>query len=83
MVRVDVGRYLEDEACKLRLFGLHHTLLSLCGLGAWGNLYETVEQFLHAEVVECRTEEDGSHLGRAIGIHVELRIDSIYEFQVF
>ena len=52
VVWVDVGRYLEDEAGELGLFGLHHALLRLGGTGARGNLHKTVEQFLHTEVVE-------------------------------
>ena len=52
VVGVDVGGYLEDESRELGLVGLHHALLGLGGLRAWGYLDEAVEQFLHAEVIK-------------------------------
>ncbi len=82
MVGVDIGRYLEDEARELRLVGLHHALLGLGGLRAGSYPDKAVQQFLNAKVVQCRTEEDGSNLGLAIALDVELRIDAIHQFQV-
>ena len=51
MVRVDVSRYFEDESRELRLFGLYHAFLGFGGTRTRGNLYETVEQFLHTEII--------------------------------
>ncbi len=83
MVGVDIGRNLEDEAGKLRLLGLHHALLGLGRLRAGSNLDEAVQQFLHAEVVQRRAEEDGSHLGRAVRIDLKVGIDAADQLQVF
>ena len=82
VVGVDVGRDLEDEARELLLLGLHLTLLGLRRTGAWGDLYEAVQQFLYAKIVQGRAEEHRSHLGRAVGFHVELRIDTVHQFEI-
>ena len=82
VVGVDIGCYLEDKASELRFVGLHHALLGLGGSRTRCYLHEAVEQLLHTEVVECRTEEHGGNLGTAIFIHIKLRIHSIHEFQV-
>ena len=82
VVGVDVGGNLEDEARELGLVGLHVTLLGLGGLRRRGYLDKAVQQFLHTEVVECRTEEDGSHLGRAVRLHLEVGIDAADQLQV-
>ena len=82
VVGVDVGGYLKDESRELGLVRIHHSLLSLGGARAWSYLHEAVEQFLHTEVVERRTEEHRCHLGIAVFIYVELRIYAIHEFQV-
>ena len=82
MVGVDVGCNLEDEARELRLFRVYHALLGLCG--AWRRSYldEAVEQLLHTEVVESRTEEYRCHLSRAVCLYVELRVYAVDEFEV-
>ena len=82
MVGVDVGSNLEDEARELRLFGVYHAFLCLCG--AWRRSYldEAVEQLLHTEVVESRTKEYWCHLCRAVCLYVELRIYAVDEFKV-
>ena len=43
---------------------------------------EAVEQFLHTEVIQGRTEENRGHLGIQVGLHVEFGIDTIHQFQV-
>ena len=83
MVGVDVGRNLEDKARELPFVRLYHTLLSLGGPGTGGYLHKAVKKFLYTEVVEGRTEEHGSHLGTSVGIHLEFRIDTVYQFKVF
>ena len=82
MVGVDVGCYLEDEAGKLRLFGLYGALLSLCWSWRRSYLDKAVEQFLHTEVVQCRTEEYGSHLSRAVCLNVKLGIYAVNQLHV-
>ena len=82
VVRVDVGGNLEDEACKLRLLRLHHSLLCLGRLWRRGNLHEAVQELLHTEVVQSRTEEHRSHLGGAIGLHLELWVHAVHQLQL-
>ena len=83
VVGIDIGGNLKDKAGKLLLLRLHLALLSLRGLRTWGNLDEAVQQLLYTEVVQCRTKEYGSNLGRTVGLYLKLRIDTIYQFQVF
>ena len=83
VVRVDVCRYLEDETGELLLFRLYNSLHSLCGAWTWSNLHEAVEQFLNTEVVEGRSEEYRGYHALTIVFHVELRVDTLYQFQVF
>ena len=52
VVGVDIGGNLEDKASKLWFLRIHITLLSLRRLGTWGNLHETVQQLLYAEIVQ-------------------------------
>ena len=82
MVGVDVGRYLEDEAGELRFVGRDGSLLGNRGPRTGRYLHEAVEQFLHAEVVQGRAEEDGRHVGIEIRLHVEFGIDAIHELEV-
>ena len=82
VVGVDVGRNLEDETGELGLFGADHALLGLNGTRRGGYLDKTVEQFLHTEIVECRTEKDGGHIGRKIGVDIKGRVNAFNEFQV-
>ena len=82
VVGVDVGRYLEDEACELGLCGQNQPLLGFCGPRTGRNLDKAVEQFLHTKVVECRTEKYRGDLSAAVLLDVEFRIDTVDEFQV-
>ena len=82
VVRVDVGGNLEDEASELCLVGAHHALLCLGRTWRWGYLYEAVEELLHTEVVEGRTEEYRCHLGSAVCLDVKLWIYAADEFEV-
>ena len=82
MVGVDVSRNLEDEASELRLLRTDLALLGFRRPWRRGYLDKAVEQFLHAEVVQGRAEEDRGHLSRAISLDVELRIDAVHEFKV-
>ena len=52
MVRVDVGRYLEDEAGELRFVGRNGSFLGNGWTRTGGNLNEAIEQFLYAKVVQ-------------------------------
>ena len=83
VVGVDVGGNLEDEARELLFVGIDHTLLGLGGARVGGYLDETIQEFLHTEIVKGRTEEDGGYAGSQIVIVVEGRIDAIHQFQVF
>ena len=56
MVGVDIGRDLEDETCKLGFLRLHVALLGLRGTGTGSDLHKTVQQFLHAKVIQGRTD---------------------------
>ena len=66
MVRVNVCSNLEHESCELRFFWLHITLLSFYRTRTWCNLNKCVEEFLHTEVVQRRTEE---HRAQLAGTH--------------
>ena len=82
VVGVDICRNLENEARKLRFLWTYHALLRLCGTGRRGNLYDTVEKFLHTEIVEGRTKEHWCHLCLAVLLYVKLRIDAVYQLKV-
>ena len=82
MVGVDVRGYLEDKARELLLLWLHLTLLRLGGSRARCNLYETVEQFLYTEIVECTAEENRCHRGGSVVLDIESGIDALNEFEV-
>ncbi len=82
MVRIDVGRYLEDEAGELGFVGRHHPLLCLRGLWVGRNLDKAVEQLLYTEVVERRTEEYGGHFGLAVVVDAKCGVDAVDEVEV-
>ena len=82
VVGVDIRRNLEDKTGKLRFFGLYVAFLCLRRTGRGGYLHETVQEFLHTEVVQGRTEEYGSDLGISVGLDIELRIDTIDQLQI-
>ena len=82
VVGVDVGCYLEYEACELRLVRADLTFLSLCRTRRRCYLHKAVEQFLHAEIVERRAEEDGGNLCRTVGLYVKLGIYARNKFKV-
>ena len=82
VVGVDVGGYLEDETGELGLLGTHLTLFRHDGTRTGGYLHKAVEQLLHAEVVQCRTEEHRCQLALQVVVHLELGIDTLYQFQV-
>ncbi len=83
VVGVDICRYLEYETCELRFFRFHRAFFGKCRAGARGYFHEAVEQFLDTEIVEGRTEEHRRHACFAVFVHVEFRIDTLHEFQVF
>ena len=62
----------EVTKCARARFEGHHQPL----IPEWGYLDEAVEQFLHTEIVESRSEEHGSDFCRAIGFHIELWINA-------
>ena len=73
MVRIDIGYNLEDESAELLFVRLHITLFRFRGTWRWCDFYKAVEEFLHTEVVQGRTEEDGCHFSRAVGFYFEVR----------
>ena len=80
VVGVDVGRYLEDEPRELLLVGIYKPFLGLSGSGRRCYLDEAIQEFLHTEVVEGRTEEHGSHLGTEVGrLRASLLADGLFE----
>ena len=82
MVGIDIGRYLEDEACELGFCGLHHALYGLRRTWRRCYLHKAIEQLLHAKVVEGRAEEYGGNRGRTIIIDLEIRIHPFNKLQV-
>ena len=82
MVRVDIRGNLEDKTRELLLLGFHLTLLSLRRTGTGGYLHETVQQLLHTEIIQGRAKEHRRHLGRTVGFHLKLGIDTINQFKV-
>ena len=83
VVGVHVGMDLKDEARELWFIGHNVSLLGMAGLRLWRNFEETVEQLTDTEVVECRTEEYRGYVATAIGIDVELWVDTLYGFEFF
>ena len=81
MVRVDVGRNLEHETRELGLFRHHDTFLCLHRTRTRRNLHKAVEQFLHTEVVQGRTEEHWSQFPFQVIVHIEFRINPLNQFQ--
>ena len=82
VVGVDISGNLKDKSCKLLLLGLYIALLGLGGAGRWCNLNKAVKQLLHTKVVQGRSEEYGGHFGLAIGLYVELGVNTIHQLQV-
>ena len=82
MVGIDIRSDLEDKAREFLLLGFHLTFLRLGRTRTGGNLHETIQQFLHTEIIQCRTKEHRCHLSRTVGLHIKLRIDTIHQFKV-
>ena len=83
VVGVDVGGNLEDEAGELLLVGVHLTFLRHDGAWCGGYFAEAVQEFLHAEVGQCGTEEHGSQQGFLVLLLVEGGIYALDHLQVF
>ena len=83
MVGVHVGVYLEYKAAESFLAGIYLALHCLHRPWRRGYLYKAVKQFLHAECIESRTEEYRRQLTAQIRFLVKLRIDALYQFEVF
>ena len=81
VVRVDVGRNLEDKSGKLRLVGVHRTFFCQHRTRTRSDFHKTVEQLLHTEVVQCRTEEYRSQFSFQVLSYLEFRIHSVNQFQ--
>ena len=81
MIRVDIGGYLEDESGKFRFFRLHLTFFRLHGTGTGSNLHKAIQQFLHTEIIQCRTEEYGSKLSFQVFLLIEFGVNTVYQFQ--
>ena len=82
VVRVNISRYFKDKSRKLRFFRHHDALFRLYGTRTWSNLHKTVQQFLHSEVVQCRTKKYGSKLTLQIVADIKLRIHSFYQLKL-
>ena len=82
VVGVDIGRDLEDEASELRLCRFYHAFFRFCRTWTGSDFYETVEQFLYTEVVQCRAEEYRCNLRTSIGFYIKVGIDTIDQFEV-
>ena len=76
MIRVDVGCDLEDKTRELRLVGKHLALFCLSDSGRGSNLYETIEQLLDTEIIQCTSEKNGGNFACAISFDIERRINS-------
>ena len=81
MIRVDIGGYLKDESGKFRFFRLHLTFFRLHGTGTGSNLHKAIQQFLHTEIIQCRTEEYGSKLPFQIFLLIKFGVNTVYQFQ--
>ena len=82
VVGVHVGMNLENKARESLFAGIHLTFESLCRARTGGYLAETVQQFLHAEIVQSRPEEHRCQLSGQIGLHVEIGIDALQQIHV-
>ena len=83
VVGVDVGCNLEDKSREFLFLWHHLAFLCLCGFWGGGNLHKAIQEFLYTEIVEGRAEEDGSNLGRAVGLHVKVRVHTTHQFKIF
>ena len=81
VVRVDIGGNLEDKTCELRFARLHLTFFCLYRTGAGGYFHKTVQQLLHTEIIQGRTEEYGSQFTFQIFLHLKIGIYTVYQFQ--
>ena len=83
VVGVHVGVDLEHEAGEGLFPGVDYALHGLDGPRLGGYLHEAVEEFLDAEGVEGRAEEDGCELAAQVCLLVEVGVDAFDELQVF
>lgn len=81
VVGVDVGCYLEDEACEFFFFGFDGSFFCCGGAGGGGDFYEAVEEFFYAEVVEGGAEEDGGEVAGEVFFAVELGVYFLDDFE--
>ena len=82
VVGVHVGVYLEHEAGEGLFPGVDYALHGLDGPRLGGYLHEAVEEFLDAEGVEGRAEEDGCELAAQVCLLVEVGVDAFDELEV-
>ncbi len=82
VVGIHVGVYLEDEARHLLLRRIDLARLRGRLARPRGYAYETFEQLPHAEIVDRRAEEYGSHLARQIGLAVECVVNALDQLHV-
>ncbi len=80
VVGVHVGVDLEDEASELLLGRLDAAFHRVATNGRRGNLDETVQQFLHAKIVQGRAEEHRADVAFQIGFAGEVVIHTLHEF---
>ena len=82
VVRVDVGRNLEDKARELLFIRLHRTFQGLHWSWTRSYFHKAIQQFLHAKVVQCGPEEHRSQMPIQIRLMVELRIHTFQQIKV-
>ena len=82
VVGVHIGVNLENEAGESFLLWLHSALLSLCWARRWRDAHEAVEQLLHTEGVECRTEEYRCNLSAQVVGFAKFGINALDQLQV-
>ena len=83
VVGVHVGVDLEDEACHFRLGRLYDPGFGRCGARRGGDADETLQELLHAEIIDRRTEEDRGQFGPQVSLAVESVVHALDQFGVF
>ena len=83
VVRIHVGVDLEDEACHFLLGRLHDPGFGRRRARRGGDADETLQQLLHAEIIDRRAEEDRGQLSPQVSVAVESVVHAFDQFGVF
>ena len=76
MIWVNIGSDFEYKSGELRFIRFHLTFFCLGRTRTWSNLHKTIEQLLHTEVIQCRTEEYRSQLSFQITLYIKFGINT-------